>query len=159
MKIKNILIMDVILSEKLRNRFYNITDTVQILVTTEKHGQWLFHVQPGFDTDGRSGGVLVDPIFPNWGTQAERTAVIIHDILFHDFRDVYPELTFEFANDMLCALVKYIGKWAITANLIWAGVSTPMGRRAFGHNTPAEDRNKRLATITRMDTYAKSSLV
>ena len=157
MKITNLQITDVILSETLRNRFYNILIPVQILVTTERHGQWLFSVKKGADTDGRSGGVLVDPLFPNWGTQEERADVLIHDILFHDFRDIYPELTFEFANEMLEALVIYQGRSEFVAGLIRLGVSSPIGRRAFGHNTPAEDRNKRLFTVTRMDFSANKN--
>lgn len=137
MKILNIKIKDKINSTTIRDRLYNIVDKVTVEIYTDE-GVIRCTALPGFETDGRSGGPLVDCIFPNWGTQMERAVVLVHDILYYDF-----DISWETANELLRDTIKFIGKSCIRANLVYAGVNTEIAHKAFGAKTTA-DRHMKL---------------
>ena len=129
MKVLNIKIKTSIDSDTVHDRLYRINNTVSVSICTDE-GVYRVVAYPGFLTDGRSGGPLVDPIFPNWGTQLERAVVLFHDILYYDF-----DITWETANLLLRESIKFIGKSSIRANMVYWGVSTDIGRNAFGCKT------------------------
>ena len=124
---------DGIQSKRLRRRWYRLTDSVTIVLVTN-YGIIRVRVRAGFCCDGRSGGVAVDWLFPNWGNQDERACVLVHDALFYDLG-----LSFETSNEILrqmIILTKY-PEWR--ANLVHWGVSGSIGRKAFGMNNPQDE--------------------
>ena len=119
-------------------RLYRMDGDGEIKVYTDS-GVLILRWKKGFVTDGRSGGVVVDPIFPHWGTRLEKALVLMHDILFYDF-----DISFETANNLLRNGIKYIGYSWLRYTLVYNGVSTCIARKAFGCKTDAEWANKQL---------------
>lgn len=141
MIINNIKIIGVIDTDEIGDRLYRLKNDVVIEIKTDT-GVFRASAKKSFVTDGRSGGKLVDPLFPNWGTQLERAVVLTHDIFFYDF-----DISFETANLVLRETIIYIGKSKFNAYLVYWGVSTPIAYHAFGCKTDAERKNKLLCNI------------
>lgn len=139
-KVKNIFITkgDPNDYTKIGPRLYRMNGDGEIKVFTDI-GVFTFRWKKGFVTDGRSGGVLVDPIFPHWGKRIEKALVIMHDILFHDF-----DISFETANNLLRNGAKWIGYSWLRYTLVHKGVSTCIARKAFGCKTDKEWANRKL---------------
>jgi hypothetical protein len=136
MKITNIKIVDSIDSDTMGDRDYRIKFHVYIEFHIEGLGVLRIYAKPGARTNGRSGGPLVDPLFPNWGTQLERAVVLMHDALYYDF-----DISFEMANKLLKAGIRYLGR-PVAAQLVYLGVSTPIARKAYGCKTEKERKMK-----------------
>lgn len=64
---------------KLRYRWYVIDHDWDVVIHTDC-GVIRIHVAAGFLFDGRSGGLAVDNIAPNLGTQAETKRWLAHDL-------------------------------------------------------------------------------
>lgn len=123
---------------KIGNRLYRMDGDGEIKIYTDS-GVLILRWKKGFVTDGRSGGVLVDPIFPHWGKRLEKAVVIMHDILFHDF-----DISFETSNNLLRNGAKWLRYSWLRYTLVHKGVSTWIARKAFGCKTDAEWANKQL---------------
>jgi hypothetical protein len=105
-------------------------------------GVFVYTWEAGFGCDGRSGGVFVDPIFPNWGNDLEKSLVIAHDISFYGF-----DISFELANELLRDTMRFIGKAEWRCKAVYRGVSTWIARKAYGCATDKEKANKALCGL------------
>ncbi len=125
----NIIVKDVRwtpLSVKLvETRRVRLAEPIDITINTNC-GVYRVHADMGFCTDGRSGGIGVDLLIPHYGDEANFLAFLTHDVLFQ-----LQEYTFEFANDLLDAMLKYNGRWWLTRKLIAMGVSGSTARKAY----------------------------
>lgn len=135
-----------IILKPLRERWYEVASDARILLRTDV-GCYYLYVHKGFRYDSRSGGKLVDLVAHHIGTQAEAWAWLTHDIFFHDFG-----LSFETTNDLLRQQLRVdAGYGRIRSSLVHWGVSTEIGRRSFGNNSPEEEENKKLINFQWMD--------
>jgi len=123
-------------------RWYIANTDGEIIIYTDVG---VFHVtwKKGFGLDGRSGGIFVDPIFPNWGTDEEKIPVIVHDICFFFF-----VLSFQMSNEMLRSLMEFYGTAQWRCNAVYFGVSTPIAYNEFGCKNAKEMTNKSLCNMT-----------
>lgn len=122
--------------EKVGRRLYRMKSDGCAWVETDT-GTVQIKWKKGFITDGRSGGMWIDWLFPNWGSDLEKVVVICHDILFHDF-----DLSFEFSNELLRASMRCIGYSNWRSELVHTGVSTAIAYKAFGAKNSSEWANR-----------------
>ena len=67
--------------KEISDRWFLIPYEFNIAIYTEKHGVHRYHIDAGFHTDFRSGPNCVDWYLPHIGTQKERRAYVLHDLL------------------------------------------------------------------------------
>jgi hypothetical protein len=109
----------------LADRRYGL-DCRQLFRIVTDSGTHLIEVEREFQFDGRSGGVPVDLVVPNLGTQAECKSWLLHDALAYDIG-----LSFEETNAVLYWCLRYlcgygwlrtkVVYWAVSASDFWFG--------------------------------------
>lgn len=105
-----------------------------------------FIAEKGFETDGRSGGPIVDLLMPNIGQAGYRNAWLAHDIGYclTDEKGI----SFELANDLFRQALKLpkrfggAGLSSIRAWMAWKGVESYFGKKAFETKDKTDRRNK-----------------
>lgn len=113
------------------DRRYIIPHSVTAWLDIPGDGTKMVRTEPGFEFDGRSGGVVGDLIAPNLGTQEELKCWWMHDVNGYG-----QTLTFEETNDLLYDMLRDIGYGRIRAGMIHTAVS--MSDSWFGE--PTEDQ-------------------
>lgn len=116
-------------------------DTTIRVVTDQ--GTFILKAKEGFNTDGRSGGFLVDFIIPHYGDEKTFICWLAHDILFCLGEK---EFTFELANELLDAMLKFTGRCAWKRKLVSIGVGSGAGRKAFETQDKWDEMNKNLVS-------------
>ena len=118
-----------------KKRWFICTSKFKIVLNTN-FGKIIYEIEPGLETDGRSGGRLIDWLFPHWGNNLSKACVIVHDLNFHDIG-----FTFEQSNDILRQMIALAGYAKWRSDLVYYGVSTAFAKTHFGNNTEEEKRN------------------
>ena len=124
------------------DRKYINPEPTLIRIETKEDGLIKIFTGSEFETDGRSGGSLVDFLIPNVGNALYRRAWYVHDALFALAADCLahrkePPLSFDTCNEIFMqigCLPKHLGgggfaKWRMA--LAKRGVSTKFGELAF----------------------------
>lgn len=122
-------------------KFVNPAATM-IRIETKEDGVIKIYTAAGFETDGRSGGAIVDLLIPNVGNALYRRAWYVHDALFAHAADCLshrkePALSFDTCNDLFfqigCLPKRQGGGGFATWRMALAkrGVSTKFGELAF----------------------------
>jgi len=107
--------------------------------------------EKGFETDGRSGGPIVDLLLPNIGKAEYRSAWLGHDIMYclTDEKGA----SFELANSLFrqaLKLPKQFGGAGLSAARVWLAwkcVESYFGRKAFETKDETDRRNKDLCSF------------
>lgn len=137
--------------EVLDDRKYRLLHNALITVQTLE-GFIQMYLDKGFLSDGRSGGMFVDLLIPNMGTQSYRPCPIFHDGGFAHAAACLlagrePALSFEIMNsifDQMLTLPKKLGGAGLAhwrADLAYAGVTSGFGREAYETVDKIDRRN------------------
>lgn len=106
-------------------RRIKLNESIKISVHTGV-GVFRFWIDAGFNSDGRSGGLLVDRIIPHYGNEITFLCWLVHDALFQSHA-----LSFETANVLLDAMLEYAGYGRIKRGVVGFGVGSFIGRDAY----------------------------
>ena len=151
------VISDNLRFEVLDDRRYRLLKDSLITIRTDS-GYIQMYLKAGFLSDGRSGGVLVDWLIPNMGSQSYRPCPIFHDGGFAHasaclLSSQEPVLSFETMNsifEQMLVLPKKMGGAGLAewrAKLAYAGVSTGFGREAYENVDKIDRKNVGMVRI------------
>ena len=107
--------------------------------------------EKGFETDGRSGGPIVDLLLPNIGKAGYRNAWLFHDIAYSLTDE--KGISFELANNLFRQALKLpkrfggAGMSSVRAWLAWKGVESYFGKKAFDTSDKTDRCNKDLCSL------------
>lgn len=141
-----------------RKRLYKTASSGMMLIKT-KTGVVRIRWEEGVETDGRSGGWLVDKLIPNVGDEFYRRCWFAHDCMYsfascceRKGESAFP--SFELANNLFYQIGSLsrkkggggVSKWRMLA--AERGVSTKFGRKAYDTTDKTDRHNDGKIKIT-----------
>jgi len=134
---------DKIKTEFVKERFYKLTEPVQIKIQTDE-GIYRWELAPGFITNFRSGAGIIDPIIPQFtGNNQYNLAILAHDAGYTQDEDGNHYMSKDLADEFLYQMVLQSGEPAfkgflgkIKAKTMWSAVHIG-GKSAYF--APCED--------------------
>lgn len=120
--------------EPLGNRLYKLSEFTRVIVQTDE-GKFVFEFKPGFITNFRSGGVLVDSFVDQIGNGNTQLAYLCHDAIYTPCASCGGEhpVSRKLGDQILKAMLLYAGMGKFKASVVYSSV------RAFGSGAYDED--------------------
>lgn len=128
----------------LGNRLYELVDGVSVRVMTNE-GAFVYRFAPGFVTNFRSGGILVDAFVDQIGPVGVQLCWLVHDANYtpcDDCNGNHP-VSKEYADKLLRAMLKNAGMGCVKRGVVYHSVAM-FGRSAYEEDDELTERNKRL---------------